>query len=437
MNAIEERGGPRARRPAVGHRTFVRACVLVAALASVDVVRADGSCGRPAGSSPAETFLTWENDAISPLRENTDQYYTQGIRFGYQFETGDEPQLLRGAQDWLCGRLPPPRGTGSSGRGASASVFIGQHLFTPGTIRVPTLIADDRPYAAWLYAGAGVSASQVWRAPGADVRDWQASVRYLELQVGTVGPRAQGEWAQREFHELLPNAKPPLGWDTQIPNEWGAYVRYRHMERRPLGRLEIFGEEIETDIVPYAEAALGNVQTYAEAGVDFRIGRNIGPPFSPRLGPALERGLVAERTSGPASADAMSGGIPTAGGQGPDCVSGLGWFTLRECTLFVGVSGRGVARNIFLDGTWSGASHSVDKEPFYYDVSAGFRLRWDAFQLETYFVRRSREFSPVPATSARRDGVQQFGGINMQCFGAGSWFCPTFFALLTAAVAAQ
>lgn len=437
MNLSDPNRPTPARRPSVGRRSLARGCLLIAALAGAQIVHADGSCGRPPGASQSEWFVSWENDAISPLRENTDQFYTQGIRFGYQFATGDEPKPLQGVEDWLCGRLPPARSAGPSGRGVTANVFIGQHLFTPGTIRVPTLIADDRPYAAWLYAGVGVSATQVWEADGADVRDWHASIRYLEIQAGTVGPRAQGEWAQREFHELLPNAKPPLGWDTQIPNEWGAYVRYRHMERRPLGRLEVFGEEIETDIVPYAEAALGNVQTYAEAGVDFRIGRNIGPPFAPRLGPALERGLIPERTSDPSSADAISSGMPTAGGRGPDCVSGLGWFTLRECTLFVGVSGRGVVRNIFLDGTWSGPSHSVDKEPFYYDVSAGFRLRWDAFQLETYFVRRSREFSPVPATSARRDGVQQFGGVNMQCFGAGSWFCPTFFTLLTAVVAAQ
>ena len=90
-----------------------------------------------------------------------------------------------------------------------------------------------------------------------------------------------------------------------------------------------------------------------------------------------------------------------------------------------------------LDGTNFSSSHSVDRDPFYYDWAIGFRLRWRAMELDYEFVRRSREFSPVPSTAANRDGHHDYGSVNVHCREHVGWICPTFFTLLLGAVAVQ
>ena len=60
--------------------------------------------------------------------------------------------------------------------------------------------------------------------------------------------------------------------------------------------------------------------------------------------------------------------------------------------MFVGVDGRAIARNIFLDGNTWRDSRSVDKEPLVGDLQWGLAVTWKGARLTYTHVRRTREF---------------------------------------------
>jgi hypothetical protein len=74
----------------------------------------------------------------------------------------------------------------------------------------------------------------------------------------------------------------------------------------------------------------------------------------------------------------------------------LAWY------LFVGVEGRAVAHNIFLDGNTFKDSRSVDAEPLVGDLQFGLVLTWGRVRLSYTHVLGSHEFKTQP-------GNTQFG----------------------------
>lgn len=305
----------------------------------------------------------------------------------------------------------------------TGSLFIGQHLFTPGDLGAAELIADDRPYAAWLYAGARLELAQPFAGGFAK----HGLFHTFELQLGIVGPQAHGEWAQREFHKLIDDEL-PQGWDNQLPNEVGLQGRYT--VRALVAQAST--EHVEMDTTVNAEVGLGTLQVQGSVGGIVRVGRNLGDPVADLLAPAvLSTGTVEENQSRKLASD-------------QPCVRGWWIFSIEECYLFVGVTGRGTAFNAFLDGTLFHGGHSVDRAPWTYDLLWGARVRWSRFQLDYTFVRRSREFSPVPETAENPSGRHDYGAVSVRCtmpVNAGLWrwdlSCPIFFGGLAAALFAQ
>src|SRR5262249_52081233 len=98
---------------------------------------------------------------------------------------------------------------------------------------------------------------------------------------------------------------------------------------------------------------------------------------------------------------------------------------------------RAVARNIFLDGTWISDSRRVHREPGYYDLKWGIRLRWTGFMLDYEFTRRSREFSPVPVTGFYRNGHHNYGSLTGRCYDQQAAWCPLAIGALIIAMAFQ
>ena len=58
----------------------------------------------------------------------------------------------------------------------------------------------------------------------------------------------------------------------------------------------------------------------------------------------------------------------------------------------MGVDGRAVLRDIFLDGNTFQDSHSIDKELLVADVVAGLALSYHRLRLSYAYVYRTREF---------------------------------------------
>jgi len=214
----------------------------------------------------------------------------------------------------------------------------------------------------------------------------------LEYQLGIVGQLSLAEAAQKFVHDKITGSQHPNGWDHQLSTEPGVFVRYQWQ-----GRLVNQGHWF--DVVPDYSVALGNIQTYAGAGVTLRLGANISGFPTRTFSPSFAKRAVYEPVA------------PAANVAPPRC--GFSW--LAECYVFVNGEGRYFARNLFLDGSTWGDSHSVDKEPFVATWSAGIRFRLVPHNITFNYVYtwRGREFTPVPQDSVTRDGSHEYGAITV------------------------
>lgn len=301
-----------------------------------------------ADSDPVPTNGTWGVVFENDLFRETDRDYTGGIAFLWlPRETEPPGWALRAARTlpWF------PQ------RGPVRHVYaFGQNAFTARDISDPDPPLDDRPYAGWLWGTLGIGARTGSR------------IDQLALTLGVVGPASLAEVTQSAIHSIT-GSEQPKGWSTQLNNEPGVVVSYQRSWRL----LGAAGGAIDVELTPHLGGALGNVYTYANGGLSFRIGRglarDLGPP---RIQPAL-----------PGSALFIPGDDPA-------------WY------LYVGVDARAVAHNIFLDGNSFHESRSVDKEPLVGDLQAGVAVALSTIRFSYTVVGRSREFTT-------QQGPDEFG----------------------------
>ncbi|WP_240754795.1 lipid A deacylase LpxR family protein [Parasulfuritortus cantonensis] len=304
-----------------------------------------------AEAEPAGTLsVVLEND----LFYDVDRHYTNGVGFVWV------PDRRVATPDWavrLAHLLPwfPEQGTVRHG------YAFGQSMFTPGDITVADPSRRDRPYAGWLYGTFGLGTANRGR------------LDLCALSVGMVGPASLAEQSQTLVHKLI-GADEPQGWDTQIGNEPGFVLTYLRSQRA-LAATPAAG--LHLDLTPQFGAALGNVFTYADAGLTVRLGKRLPDDFGP---PRIQPGLLGSGEFVPAP--------------------GFSWY------LFAGLEGRAVARNIFLDGNSFRHSRRVDRKTLVGDLQYGIVLDWDAVRLTYTHVHRTREFRS-------QDGHDQFGAFSL------------------------
>jgi hypothetical protein len=333
------------------------ALVPVLGLCSVLVLPAMAAdVAKPEPETGALSFV-YENDVFY----DTDREYTNGVRLAWVTGPGETPDWALTAARWLP-FFPDSAGNTVKIRTTYA---VGQNMYTPGDITVADPAPGERPYAGWLYGSIGL------------IVEWGEELNrldQLDLSVGVVGPASLAEQTQRFVHKYVTNSPDPKGWDTQLRNEPGVVLTYQRSWRRFVaGNVEGIG----FDVVPHLGAALGNVYTYANAGLTLRVGadlpRDYGPP---RIQPSLPGAGFFQRHDG------------------------LGWY------LFAGVEGRAVARNIFLDGNTFRDSRSVDREPLVGDLQYGFAITWRNARLSYTHVVRTREY-------AGENGDDDFGALSL------------------------
>jgi lipid A 3-O-deacylase len=289
-----------------------------------------------AGSGKSGTFsFVLDND----FQYDTDGGYSGGLGFvwvpGTEATPGWALRVAR-AVPWI------PR----EGRVRHGYV-LGHNTYTPSAISLVEPPPGERPYAGWLFGAVGLGI------------ETGRQLDQLALTLGVVGPAALAEPAQKLIHDVT-GSNEPMGWDTQLENELGIVLTWQRNWR---GWVTSTGGGRELDLTPNFGGSLGNVYTYANAGVMMRYGKQLGNDYGP---PRFQPGL-------PGSGFFVS---PHKGG----------WY------LFVGLEGRAVARNIFLDGNTFRDSRSVDKEPLVGDLQFGFVFNWRTTRLSYTHVMRSREF---------------------------------------------
>ena len=321
--------------------------------------------GAPRDTSENRSIVTFqvENDVFDRIGRS-DRDYTNGVRLGWL----SAPAIM---PSWLTAITTVPTFFGeppSTGVVRRYGVSIGQNLYTPQDTDISTPIYNDRPYVAWLYAGAALQ--YIYSRGNEPVR-----MDTLQIDVGVVGPAAGGEFVQNNFHRLI-GVSTANGWANQLHNEPTLDLTFERQWRT--GRRVLFDNpKIEVDFVPRIGVEIGNVATFASVGGTFRIGKDLRDDFGPsRSRPALP------------------------GSESFAANSGFAWY------FFAGFDGEAWARNMFLQGNLDGQSLSVSMRPFVGEVQAGLALIFRGMRLSYTQVLRSPDFY-------QQGRLDQFGSVNV------------------------
>lgn len=270
-----------------------------------------------------------------------DGHYTNGLEVIWAFEPT--------ADHWTTAIADLVPGW-KNGEVDGVAYRLGQRIYTPDDITIAERQEDDRPWAGVLHGGLSLHDDR-WHD------DW-FETRSLHLDAGVVGPASGAGWAQRHFHVSVAGDEPE-GWSHQLENEPFLNLGYEHAWAR-----QVSWRSHELEYGPSAGLALGNLYTYASAGLGARYGKGLDRSRGiPSIDPA--QGERAYFQPGP----------------------GVGWH------VFAAVEGRYMAHNLLLDGNTWRDSHSVDREPWVGDVQFGFAVNWDRFQLAYTIAWRTEEFS--------------------------------------------
>lgn len=286
--------------------------------------------------------LVIENDSLS---SGADRNYTSGVKLTYVSPVEVMPKWVRNL-DGLTRAV-------TNARPSFWGVAVGQSIFTPQDISANPAPAGQHPYAGWLYAQVLIAAEEnvIARQP--------RYVDLYELELGLVGPTAQGEQAQRSIHQTL-GAPDPKGWDSQLNDEFAFAAS---IERRWRTEHVFDAIGLEVDAAPGIGVTLGTLRTEAKVGAVFRVGQNLADDYgAPRVRPGL---------------------------------GGVGYFKATDAFswyLFGGLDFRAVGRNLFLDGNTFTDSARVDKKPFVVDAQAGLALQTGDWRIAYTYVTRTEEF---------------------------------------------
>lgn len=279
----------------------------------------------------------------------TDFYYTGGMKISY---LSQDLRTRAAASPWqraLWDQLPF---YSEEGYRNNIGLALGVQVYTPQDTQSTELIEQDRPYAGWTYLAYSFISRNT------------AVQHTLETRIGMVGPDSRAREIQDAIHEATGN-RLQQGWEHQLNNELGLNLHYERRRRLVSTRL---GDRWQFELFGNMGGAVGNINTYANAGTVMRIGRHMGDDFGPSL--------IAFSSASPVP---LSHDV-THWGYG----------------FFLGVDGRVVAHNIFLDGNTFSESHSVPKKRVVGGVGYGFGLHYDAWRFVFANALSSREFEGQP-----------------------------------------
>jgi lipid A 3-O-deacylase len=319
-------------------------------------------CAAEPGPPPSEpekigSMFTFqiENDSSKIGGPGSDRAYTSGFKLSYGYADDRPPRWAPYLFDW----------SNFLKKDALASqtnyVFsFAQKLYTPDNTQQVALIPNDQPYAGWLYAGFGTNLKR---------GDHGHSI---ELDVGVIGPIALGEQTQNTIHKIIGD-QTAKGWNNQLRNEPALEISYQ--QRGRFFKIERSGGTI-FDTIPYWGIALGNVLDAAQVGGLIRFGYHLPAD----LGPSRPSTLGSDAYLNPRRNDRKNNKVALFG--------------------FAGISGSGVAHNIFLDGNTFVSSPHVTRIPFVYDIEEGIGMRLYDWYVSWKYVVRSPEFKEMNRRNA-------------------------------------
>lgn len=318
-----------------------------------------------------------ENDLFA----GTDQNYTNGVAITAvsddipgKLQTQCLPAPAR-LQAQLIKFLNPGFWSDAENPAYTQNVVVkfGQSMYTPEDYSRTDLILDDRPYAGLLYTGMS------WNRRKRDPLNNRDMLDTREITVGVIGPLSMAEQSQNAIHDLIGKYR-FLGWDNQLHNEPAVQLAFDRKFRNFRGQGAVI-PGFSFDSIRTLGFRVGNIETYATAGIEGRFGWNMPNDFgSYPIRPGAE--------NRPPSAGSLHGkssdSIPAASRPR----SGAHFFGTLEAKL--------VAHDFSLDGNLFRSSHSVTRRPWVVQAAVGFSVQrvWagHGFRLAVMRVYRSEEF---------------------------------------------
>jgi hypothetical protein len=198
--------------------------------------------------------LLWENDAVA----RTDRHYTQGARISYLSSDDALPGWLNSFSSFV-----PALGFDVQAR--KFGIAAAQEIYTPNDLRSSAVVANDRPYAGWLYGTATLQRR-------GRMRQGVPVMENLSIDLGVIGPESYAEEAQSITHSTTAN-----GWHNQLKTEPGLNLRY---DRSWLLTTRTPESSWTGDLIPFFRASAGNVLTYFGIGSTLRYGYNVPNEFA-------------------------------------------------------------------------------------------------------------------------------------------------------------
>lgn len=180
---------------------------------------------------PVEIGLISENDLYtSPVN---DQYYTNGFEIFYRYlGTTEKEEVAKRINEFK----------------------VGQHIYNPQSAAAGEIQYHDRPFAGYLFAGAGISTFYK-----------SENVFKIAFQAGVVGPESQAQQVQEGLHNIF-GYHTVKGWEyqiTTIPAVQGSAFYSHKILKETLGK--------NADFNVQGEVHAGTVWTGASIGAMARI----------------------------------------------------------------------------------------------------------------------------------------------------------------------
>ncbi|XPV77095.1 MAG: lipid A deacylase LpxR family protein [Desulfovibrio sp.] len=307
------------------------------------------------GNTGPTMIIQMENDTWT----GSDRHYTNGAKFSWISrdlndlkQKDDLPDWIR---EWIIDYLDEIDIDSDEHLQHNIGLSFGHSIFTPQNTDIQVPDADDRPYAGWLYTSIALHNKSA------------VMLDTFETTLGIIGPSARGREVQNGFHELIDVPKAE-GWESQLHDELGLMLSWQRSNRIWQHSQEDNLKGWGTDLITHFGATVGNVQTYANVGGEFRFGYDLPMDFGTsviRPGTGVQAPVEQNRSTKN---------------------RGFGWH------IFTGVDARAVARDIFLDGNTFESSPHVTKENFVADITNGIAFIWNNTKLTYTTVLRSKEF---------------------------------------------
>jgi len=210
------------------------------------------------GQETLTLYVEDDGGFVKPLYR-TDRHYTAGEKIAFTNQPNDV-NFLKDYSRW--------NGFGRNDGNVSTALgyFIGQNMYTPSYVSEPEKRPKhDMQFAGWAYWGMFAQ------------RASDNQMEHLELNMGMIGPVAQGGEAQTFVHHLL-GLPGPKGWENQSGDEFHTdltWIRRQRIDEQYFRRTENFDAHLEYG------ATVGTLHRDAEAGIVFRYGMNLPNDFGP------------------------------------------------------------------------------------------------------------------------------------------------------------